>query len=127
MERIQISNFTRKTVVATRVEVASTSATRRRGLLGRAGLDPGEGLWIVPCESVHTIGMRFPIDVIYLDRQKVVKKVRRNLRPGRMSACFSAYSTIELAAGSAPESLITKGDTLEFSPVSTHSGSAAIY
>ena len=70
--RIQL----RSTVLATRLEVADSGPKRNKGLLGRDGLAPGEGLWIVPCESVHTFFMRFPIDLVYLDRKNTVKKVR---------------------------------------------------
>jgi uncharacterized protein len=114
--RWKVSNLTRQAVIATRVEVADRGAKRRKGLLGRNGLGPGEGLWIVPCESVHTVGMRFPIDLVYLDRKKRVRKVRTNVPPWRVSACFSAHSVIELAAGAATASKTQTGDQLAFSP-----------
>ncbi|MGA2220107.1 MAG: DUF192 domain-containing protein, partial [Terracidiphilus sp.] len=76
------------------MEVADTGAKRSKGLLGRKGLAPGEGLWIVPCESVHTIGMQFPIDLVYIDRKKRVKKIRSAVPPWRLSACLSAHSII---------------------------------
>ncbi len=97
--RFRISNLTRQTVLAGRAEVADREATRRKGLLGRDGLAPGEGLWILPCEAVHTFGMRFPIDLVYIDRKQRVRKVRSAVRPWRMSACLFAHSVIELAAG----------------------------
>ena len=62
---LQVTNVTRGTVLATRLEAAHTGPTRRKGLLGRDGLAAGEGLWIAPCESVHTFFMRFPIDLVY--------------------------------------------------------------
>ena len=64
-ERLRVTNITRNSVLATQLEVADTGAKRNKGLLGRKGLAPGGGLWIVPCESVHTIGMQFPIDLIH--------------------------------------------------------------
>ena len=112
----KISNLTRGTVLAERVEMAEDGATRSKGLLGRDGLGPGEGLWIVPCESVHTFGMRFSIDLVYVDRKKRVRKVRSDVTPWRMSACLSAYSVIELAAGAIRASKTEPGDELEFSP-----------
>ncbi len=57
------------------------------------------GLWIVPCESVHTFFMRFSIDLVYLDRSMKVRKVRTSVPPWRISACFLAHSVIELAPG----------------------------
>jgi hypothetical protein len=113
--RMKISNLTREVVVADRVEVADHGATRRKGLLGRDGLPAGEGLWIVPCESVHTFGMKFPIDLIYLDRNKKVKKVRSGVPPWRMSACLSAHSVVELASGTIQMTQTRPGDKLEFS------------
>ena len=75
----QAVNVTRGTVLATRLEVAGTGPSRNKGLLGRDGLLPGEGLWIVPCEAVHTFFMRFPIDLVYLDRKNRIKKVRSSV------------------------------------------------
>ena len=112
--RWTISNLTRQTILAARVEVADYGAKRRKGLLGRACLTPGEGLWIVPCEAVHTFCMRFPIDLVYIDRHKRVKKVRSDVMPWRMSACLSAYSVIELAAGTVRETGTQAGDELDF-------------
>ncbi|MHB8389069.1 MAG: DUF192 domain-containing protein [Acidobacteriaceae bacterium] len=114
--RWKISNLTRQTILAGQVEVADRGAKRRKGLLGRDGLGPGEGLWIVPCESVHTFGMRFPIDLVYVDRDKRVKKVRSNVTPWRMSACLSAHSVVELTAGTVRATQTQAGDALEFSP-----------
>jgi len=77
-------------------------------------LSPGEGLWIVPCEGIHTFGMQFPIDLVYLDRNKQVKKVRHAVPPGRLSACLTAHSVLELAAGSIRRAQTMPGDMLEF-------------
>lgn len=110
---LQVLNATRGTRLATRLEAATTSATRRKGLLGRNGLSAGEGLWIAPCESVHTFFMRFPIDLVYLDRQLRVKKVRHSVGPWRMSACLSAHSILELPAGTIRETRTERGDTVE--------------
>jgi uncharacterized membrane protein (UPF0127 family) len=115
--RMKVLNLTRRTVLADCVEVADHGATRRKGLLGRSGLPAGEGLWIVPCESVHTFGMKFPIDLVYLDRKKKVKKVRSGVPPWRLSACLSAHSVLELASGTIHTTQTGPGDTLEFSPV----------
>jgi uncharacterized protein len=115
--RWKVSNLTRGTVLAEIVETADRAATRRKGLLDRDGLAPGEGLWIVPCESVHTFFMRFPIDLVYVDRNKRVRKLRDNVMPWRLSACFSAQSVIELAAGAVRASRTQPGDELEFSKI----------
>lgn len=113
--RIRILNVTRNTEVAGRAEVASSGAKRSKGLLGRKGLEQGEGMWIIPCEAVHTFFMQFPLDLIYLDRNHRVKKVRINVLPWRVSACLSAHSILELPSGAISESQTCAGDQLEIS------------
>jgi hypothetical protein len=113
--RLRVLNLTRGAVLGESVEMAGTSAARRKGLLGRDALVPGGGLWIVPCESVHTFWMRFPIDLVYLDRGQRVKKVRHSVPAWRMSACLSAHSVLELPAGTAAHTGTQRGDALELS------------
>jgi uncharacterized protein len=110
---LQVTNVTRGTVLATRLEAAHTGPARRKGLLGRDGLAAGEGLWIAPCESVHTFFMRFPIDLVYMDRKLQIKKTRSAVGPWRLSTCFSAYSILELPAGTIRTTQTERGDTLE--------------
>jgi len=117
--RLKIANPARQSVLADNVEVADHGAARNKGLLGRDRLSSGEGLWIVPCEAVHTFGMRFPIDLVYIDRKKVVRKVRSNVRPWRLSGCLAAHSIIELPAGTVQATQTRPGDALEFSQRST--------
>jgi uncharacterized membrane protein (UPF0127 family) len=113
VQRPQFVNRTRGTVVAESVEIAGTSAQRTRGLLGRDGLKPGEALWIVPCESVHTFGMRFAIDLVYLDKKHRIRKIRRNVGPWRISICLVAHSILELPADAILLSDSNVGDQLE--------------
>ena len=113
--RIKVLNLTRNTDLATSMEVADTGPKRNKGLLGRQGLAPGEGLWIIPCESIHTFFMQFPIDLVYLDRENRIKKLRSEVRPWRLSACFFAHSVLELPAGVIRASQTQPGDSLEFS------------
>ena len=112
----KVLNATRGTVLATQLTKAHTGVTRRKGLLGRECFLPGEGLWIAPCESVHTFFMRFPIDLVYLDRKLKVKKVRHSVGAWRVSACFSAKSVLELPAGTVRETLTEQGDILQIGP-----------
>jgi uncharacterized membrane protein (UPF0127 family) len=114
--RLRVTNLLRSTVLATCLEVADTGPKRNKGLLGRAALAPGEGLWIVPCESVHTFFMRFPIDLVYLDRNYKIKKLRSAVGPWRLSACFSAHSILELPEGTIRATQTQRGDSLEFWP-----------
>jgi uncharacterized membrane protein (UPF0127 family) len=119
--RLRVSNVTRKTVLASGAERAGHGESRRKGLLGRKGLLAGEGLWIVPCEAVHTIGMQFPIDLVYVDKKLQVKKIRSSVGPWRISACFTAHSVLELPSGTIRETLTRVGDHLEVSPVDAES------
>jgi uncharacterized membrane protein (UPF0127 family) len=113
--RLQVKNLTRETVLANSLEVADSGAKRSKGLLGRKGLSPGEGLWILPCDSVHTFGMQFSIDLVYLDRKHRIRKVQSNVHPWRISVCLSAHSIIELPSGTIRETQSRVGDVLEFS------------
>jgi hypothetical protein len=115
---LRVTNPSRESILATHLEIAGSGSTRRKGLLGRDGLAPGEGLWIVPCESVHTFFMRFPIDLVYLDRENRIRKVRSAVGAWRMSACFSAHSVLELPAGTVRDTATQCGDVLEFAPAS---------
>src|SRR5690348_6485517 len=109
-----VRNSTRNRVLADAAEVADSAATRRKGLRGRDALHPGEALWITPCEAVHTWGMKFPIDVVYLDRKKTVRKVRKAMGAWRVSACLLAHSVLELPAGSITRTQTCVGDHLRF-------------
>jgi uncharacterized membrane protein (UPF0127 family) len=111
---LSVRNETRNTILGSSIEIAGRAAARRKGLLGRSKLDPGEGLWIVPCQGIHTWGMKFPIDVLYLDRKKRVRKLRRAVRPWRLSVCFWAHSVLELPAGSLDRTATAKGDQLSW-------------
>ena len=110
--KVLVRNQTRNIVLGQAVEVADTSAKRRTGLLKHEQLEPGEGLWIVPCESVHTFFMKFPIDLVYLDKRRKVRKVRNAVPPWRISACLRAYSVLELPAGTVAQSGTKAGDEL---------------
>ena len=116
--RLRVSNVTRGTVLATHLEVADSGPKRNKGLLGRKGLAAGEGLWIIPCESVHTFFMKFPIDLVYLDRKHRIKKVCDSVPAWRLSVCLSAHSILELPAGTIRNTRTERGDTLEFEPAS---------
>jgi uncharacterized membrane protein (UPF0127 family) len=122
MRLLRARNVTRETIVAERVEVAETSETRKRGLLGRTGLEPGTGLWLVPCEWVHMFGMKFAIDVVVLDKNNVVVGVQETLKPGRFGKLFwGAHSTLELPVGAIRASGTAKGDRVAWED---HTGTA---
>lgn len=99
--------------VAERIEVAQTFIARLRGLLGRTALAPGEGLWLKGTNGVHTLGMRFAIDVLFLDQEQRVLAIRHGLSPGRLAgAVRGATSCLELAAGTARRHGLEPGDQL---------------
>ena len=101
-------------VVADRLRSADTHWTRLRGLLGTSGLAPGEGLWIRPCRQVHMFGMRYPIDVVFLDERLGVVHTIPGLAPWAVSPRIgTAASVIELPAGTLARVGVTPGARLE--------------
>jgi uncharacterized protein len=89
------------TVVCTRCEVAERTIARMRGLLGRDGLDAGEGMLINGAPSVMTFFMRFPIDVVFIDRAQTIVKVVHSLGPWKTAGAKKAAAALELPAGTA--------------------------
>ena len=111
--KVSVRNQTRGTSLGDAIDLADTSEKRRTGLLKHTHLDVGTGLWIVPCESVHTFFMKFAIDLVYVDRKHVVRKVRHAVPAWRLSACLAAHSILELPPGTARQSGTVAGDQLE--------------
>lgn len=111
-------NLSRDAVLGGAIDIADTSEKRRVGLLRHERLEEGEGLWIVPCESVHTFFMKFAIDLVYVDKKKRVRKVRRAVPPWRLSACLSAHSILELPAGTIERTGTRPGDQLSIEKLS---------
>jgi len=124
-ELMCVINQTRQTEIGSRIAVADRGQRRRKGLLGRNGLGEGEGLWIIPCEAVHTFGMRFSIDLIYLDRSRRVVKVRSSVGPARISGCFRAHSILELSPGTVAATGTAPGDQIRFHYTSAPSADSA--
>jgi uncharacterized membrane protein (UPF0127 family) len=108
-----VRNATRNVVLGDRIDVADTSRKRRTGLLRHTGLEPGEGLWIVPCEAVHSFGMKFAIDVVFLNKKRMVLKTRSNMGRRGFSLCLRAHSVLELPAGTVEATGLQVGDQLE--------------
>ena len=105
-------------IVACPVEWAGTSAQRRRGLLGRDGLDPEEGMYLAPCGWIHTFRMRFPIDVAFLARDGRVLALHHNLKPNRVSKMvLRAQGVLELSAGRLRATDTHVGDIIQFREV----------
>ena len=112
----QAFNRTRQAHLATALAVANSHWRRLRGLLGLSTYDfrNGSGLWIVPCHGIHTLGMGFPIDVLYLDRGLRVVGIHSDVRPWRFTpVLMRASSVLELPCGKAAETNTAMGDTIE--------------
>lgn len=117
-EFLRVSNPVRHSVLGDRIGVADTTLTRFVGLMGRGSLAPGQGLLIRPSSGVHTLWMRFSIDVLLLDRELRVLSVYRNLRPFRMTAInWRAAAALELPAGTVAATRTELGDQLQFTPI----------
>ena len=92
--------------------LAETPLTRLKGLLGRRGLERGEGLLLRPAASIHTFFMRFAIDAVWVDRDLNVLRVSHAVAPWRTAACRGAKGVVELAAGEASRIGVAPGDKL---------------
>ena len=112
---MRVVNRTRGILLGDKVRTARTFLSRLVGLLGTAAIADGEGLWIVPCRSVHTLGMRYPIDVAFLDARGVVVGTLEGLPPNRIGKVFrEARGALELRAGTLAATGTVPGDRLEF-------------
>jgi uncharacterized membrane protein (UPF0127 family) len=100
------------TVVCERVALADSPVTRMRGLLGRDGLEQGEGLLLRPAASIHTFFMRFPIDAVFLDKSLVVVGIEDAIDPWRTAKQRGAKSVLELPAGESSRRGLEVGDRL---------------
>jgi uncharacterized membrane protein (UPF0127 family) len=117
-KQVYVYNRTRETFVATEAQVADGHLSRLVGLLGktRRWARPGRGLWIVPSYGVHTIGMLFSIDLVFLDEKKCVVHTEEYVRPFRLSkVSLKAKSVLELPAHTIFRTRTQVGDHLEIS------------
>lgn len=109
-------NRTRQTFLASDLKVADTHWSRFCGLLGatRENFTSGQGLWIVPCQGVHTLGMRFAIDVIYLDPDMKVIHIEENVKPWRITPVrLQAATVLEVPPHTVWETGTTLNDQIE--------------
>jgi uncharacterized membrane protein (UPF0127 family) len=115
-ERNYIVNLTRGSVVCERGLIADQPVQRMRGLMGRRSLPAGDGLLLSPAPSIHTGFMRFPIDVVFLDRELRVLKLVEQLKPWRAAGARGARSVLELAPGEVARRDVAVGDFLDVVP-----------
>ena len=111
-------NRTRTTYLATDLLIARTHWSRFRGLMATdsSRFPRGQGLWISPSHGIHTFAMRFPIDAVYLDRERIVIHIEESLKPWRLAAVrVNAASVLEVPTGTVQESLTALGDQIDIS------------
>lgn len=108
-------NVTRDQVLADRMDWAGTSATRRKGLLGRESFEHGEAIYLAPCQWIHMFGMKFAIDVAFLAKDGRVLAIHHALKPGRVSRLvWRAEGALELPAGTLASTDTQVGDRVSF-------------
>ena len=113
IEYVTVTNVTRTTSLGDRIQVAERGLDGVIGLLGRRSLDTGQGMLIVPTQAVHTIGMAFPIDLVFIDKHNKVVGTRENIPPYRFSKFYwKALGVIELPVGTIRDSETQIGDQL---------------
>jgi len=113
---VPVINLTKKTWLATKVRKADNFLTRLIGLLKRTHLGPEEALWLMPSKGIHTIGMKFPIDVVFLNKGSEVVGLLPEFAPYRISGLsLRGYSVLELPNGTIRKSRTELGDKFEIS------------
>jgi uncharacterized membrane protein (UPF0127 family) len=114
VKAVNLSSFA---LLGERIVVARTVLARARGLLGTRSLSLGGGLWLHPCRSIHSFGMRYEFDAVFLDRTGCVVGTCRRFRKNRLSPIFwRARGVLELPAGTIDRTATQVGDLVEFQP-----------
>jgi uncharacterized membrane protein (UPF0127 family) len=117
MKVLQVVNVSRNAPLGDAIRVAASLWERGVGLLGSRHLAPGEGMWLSPCQSIHTLFMRFPIDALFLDSQGVVLH-QKTLVPWRVSRWVrGSRGVLELPAGTLRQTGTEPGDRIQMSPL----------
>jgi uncharacterized membrane protein (UPF0127 family) len=122
MRLLRLVNTRRDRELGTRITLADSWLARLRGMLGRPAPKSGEGLLLTPCRSIHMYGMRFPLDVAFLDAYGTVVATYPSLRPGSRTRWHRhALHALELPVGTLEESGTVVGDVLVWSPLAVSS------
>jgi uncharacterized protein len=123
MNYVRVVNETRQSVLGVRIRMADTVGARMRGFLFRKSPVMGEGIFLAPCKGVHMYGMRFPLDVLFLDRAGTVVALHPGLEPGHRTPVYArANYALELPAGAISATRTLVGDQLSWSPVGQGNG-----
>ena len=112
-DSLKLVNQTRRTVVVENLRIADTFFNRLKGLLGTSVLPAGEALLICPCNNIHMFGMKYSIDVAFVDDSDRVLKTVEALRPGRFACCSEARYVVEMPCGTLLATGTAVGDLLE--------------
>jgi len=113
MNELIIVNLSNGNIVTKQAQMANSWSKRFVGLLMHKHLLNGEGMLLQPCQSIHTLGMRFSIDVVFLDKQFRITKLTRALKPYRFSlSTKGTHSVLELPTGTIDKSGLKTGDRL---------------
>jgi uncharacterized protein len=113
---LTVWNETRGTCLIEHGRAALTHWSRTKGLLGTNSLQPGDGLLIQPCNSIHSFGMRYPFDAVFIDREGIVLHTISRMKPHRLSRhVFRARGVLELPAGTIDATGTVKGDRVRIS------------
>jgi uncharacterized membrane protein (UPF0127 family) len=114
---VKIVNRTQGTLLGAQISLADTWWTRFRGYLGRSAPKAGEGILLAPCSSIHTFGMVFPIDVVFLNSEGAVVELHEGLRPWKLCrGTDGSRYVLELPEGTVSATRTTVGDELSWTP-----------
>lgn len=115
MKIIEIKNKETKEIIANKIGLANTMFSRFIGLISKKSIDENEGILLTPCNSIHMMFMKFPIDVVFLDKRNKVIKIIENIQPWKISPIvFKAQSVLELSSGTVSKKNIKIDDILDF-------------
>ncbi len=114
-----IQNISQNNIIASEAKFATSFITRLKGLLGTKRLDKGKALVISPCSSIHTVGMKYAIDVVFLDTHDRIVKIINDMPAGKFSLCRDSSYVIELPAGTIQATGTVIGDKLSLIDVTT--------
>jgi len=121
MKTVRILNVTRQVDLCEKCGIANNLFTRVRGLLGRSTLPKGEGLLIVPCPSIHMFGMKFSLDVIFLNQENIVTDFVEDIGPGKFYLAQNhfgkAHSALEVSSGIIAKTGTQRGDEIRLEPI----------
>ena len=114
MKKVKVRIVNNNQLIGDKIGVADSFFDRLKGLLGKAKLQEGEGLILSPCNAIHCIGMRFAIDVIFMNKHKQIIWIRENMKPGTREVKMNAVFVLEVASGVVKEKGIGIGYVLSW-------------